>query len=42
MISSALAPSSVANNKRVNHKDKLVLDYNDDEYDDGGGGAVTL
>jgi len=35
MSSSARALSCVANNKRANHKDKLVLDYNDDEYDDG-------
>jgi len=41
MISSAWALSRVANNKRANHKDKLVLDYNDNEHDSGGGGSVA-
>jgi hypothetical protein len=41
MISFAWALSCIANNERANHKDELVLDFNDDD-DYGGGGTVSI
>ena len=45
MISFAWALFCIANNERANHKDELVLDFNDDDDDDddyGGGHSIIV